>query len=98
MYRSRAFSPALLFDNISGVLEVVQIAVTAVIGIFGVSSALEGYVMTKTPIWQRVLLAAGGLSLIYPSLMTDVIGLGVIAVMLALQVIMRNHNKHAMAV
>ncbi len=92
-----AFSPALLFDNISGVLQVVEIAVTAVIGIFGVSSALEGYIMTKTPIWQRVLLAAGGLSLIYPSLMTDLIGLGVIAVMLVLQVIMRNHERHVAA-
>ena len=44
-----AFSPALLFDNISGVLEVVQIALTAIIGIFGVSSGLEGFILTKTP-------------------------------------------------
>ena len=92
-----AFSPALLFDNISGVLEVVQIALTAIIGIFGVSSGLEGFILTKTPIWQRVLLIAGGLSLIYPGLLTDVIGIGVIALMLVVQVLLRRSERHAMA-
>ena len=92
-----AFSPALLFDNISGVLEVVQIVLTAIIGIFGVSAGLEGFVFTKTPIWQRVLLIAGGLSLIYPGLLTDVIGIGVIALMLVVQVLMRNKQNHAIA-
>ena len=92
-----AFSPALLFDNISGVLEVVQIVLTAIIGIFGVSAGLEGYVFTKTPIWQRVLLIAGGLSLIYPGALTDIIGIGVIALMLVVQVLMRNKQNHAIA-
>ena len=92
-----AFSPALLFDNISGVLEVVQIVFTAIIGIFGVSAGLEGFVFTKTPIWQRVLLIAGGLSLIYPGALTDVIGIGVIALMLVVQVLLRNKQKHAVA-
>ena len=92
-----AFSPALLFDNISGVLEVVQIALTAIIGIFGVSAGLEGYIFTKAPIWQRVLLIAGGLSLIYPGALTDIIGIGVIALMLVVQVLLRNKERHAMA-
>ena len=92
-----AFSPALLFENISGVLEVVQIVLTAIIGIFGVSAGLEGFVFTKTPIWQRVLLIAGGLSLIYPGALTDVIGIGVIALMLVVQVLLRNRQKAAVA-
>ncbi len=92
-----AFSPALLFDNISGALEVVQIVLTAIVGIFGVSAGLEGFVLTKTPLWQRVLLIAGGLSLIYPGLLTDVIGIGVIALMLVVQVLLRNRQKHAVA-
>ena len=92
-----AFSPALLFENISGVLEVVQIVLTAIIGIFGVSAGLEGYVFTKTPIWQRVLLIAGGLSLIYPGALTDIIGIGAIALMLVVQVLMRNRQKAAVA-
>ena len=92
-----AFSPALLFDNISGVLEVVQIVLTAIIGIFGVSAGLEGFILTKTPLWQRLLLIAGGLSLIYPGLLTDVIGIGVIALMLVVQVLLHNRERHAMA-
>ena len=92
-----AFSPALLFDNIAGWWEVLQIALTAIVGIFGVSAGLEGYVLAKAPIWQRVLLIAGGLSLIYPGWVTDVIGIGVIAVMLFVQILLRNRERHAMA-
>ena len=92
-----AFSPALLFDNISGVLEVVQIVLTAIVGIFGVSAGLEGFILTKTPLWQRVLLIAGGLSLIYPGVLTDIIGIGVIALMLVVQVLLRNRQRHAVA-
>ena len=78
-------------------LEVVQIVLTAIIGIFGVSAGLEGYVFAKAPIWQRVLLIAGGLSLIYPGLLTDVIGIGVIALMLVVQMLLRNRQRAAVA-
>ena len=44
-----------------------------------------------------MLLIAGGLSLIYPGLLTDVIGIGVIALMLFVQVLLRNKERHAMA-
>ena len=92
-----AFSPSLLFENIAGWWEVAQIALTAIIGIFGVSAALEGHIFTRVPLWQRILLAGGGLSLIYPGLLTDVIGLGVIALVIVIQILMRNRERHMAA-
>ena len=90
-----AFSPALLFDGAPGVLSVLQIAVTAMVGIFGVSSALEGYIFREMPWWQRIVSAAGGLALIYPGLVTDLAGLGAIVVVLLLQLAGRRHAHAA---
>ena len=90
-----AFSPALLFDGAPGVLTVLQIALTAMVGIFGVSSALEGYIFKDMPWWQRIVSAVGGLALIYPGLVTDVVGLGLIAVVLLFQFAGRRHRQTA---
>ena len=83
-----ALNPAMLFID-TNALEVVQICITSVVGIFGVSAALEGYFLHHMPAWQRVLSAVGGLLLIYPGLVTDLIGLGLVGSVLALQYLTR---------
>ena len=82
------FSPAMLLID-TGVAEVAVIAVTSLIGIFGVAASLEGYLFTNMGIVDRILLAAGGLLMIYPGSTTDIIGLGVIAAGIALQLAKR---------
>ncbi len=72
------FNPALLLID-TGAAEVVLIAITSFVGIFGVSSALGGYLMGQMNPLVRILLLAGGLALIIPGLLTDVIGLAMIA-------------------
>lgn len=79
-----ALNPAMLFlDTTAG--EVVLICITSLIGIYGVSAALEGYFLTRMPWYQRVLTAVGGLLLIYPGIVTDTIGLALVAAVAALQ-------------
>lgn len=81
-----ALNPAMLFlDTTAG--EVVLICITSLIGIFGVSAALEGYFLTGMPWYQRVLTAVGGLLLIYPGIVTDTIGLALVATVAAIQVV-----------
>lgn len=83
-----ALNPAMLFiDTTAG--EVILICITSFIGIFGVSAALEGYFLHHMPWYERLLSVAGGLMLIYPGLLTDTIGLCLVAVVLVLQVISR---------
>ena len=88
-----AMNPSMLMMD-QGVLAAVQVIITSFLGIFGVSSALEGYIMTRAPWWQRILLAAGGLSLIDPSLTTDLVGLAVIAFVIVVQIITRKKGKN----
>lgn len=54
---------------------VVQIFITSFIGIFGVSAALEGYLGAHMNPVIRVIMAAGGILLIDPSLITDIVGI-----------------------
>ena len=81
-----ALNPAMLFiDTTAG--EVVLICITSLVGIFGVSSALEGYLLHDMPWYQRILSLVGGLLLIYPGLATDVIGLVLVGTTITLQFI-----------
>ncbi len=81
-----ALNPAMLFvDTTAG--EVVLICITSLVGIFGVSSALEGYLFHDMPWYQRILSLVGGLLLIYPGLATDVIGLVLVGTTVTLQFI-----------
>ncbi len=73
------YSPSLLIIDTT-FAEVLQISITSLIGIFGVASALEGYLRGHMNAVQRVMFAAGGLLLIYPGLATDLTGLALICV------------------
>ena len=81
----------LLMDQ--GVLAAIQVIITSCLGIFGIAAALEGYVVARAPWWQRILLAAGGLCLIDPSLMTDIVGVAAIVIVVVLQIVMRKRSK-----
>ena len=79
-----ALNPAMLFIN-TNVGEVILICVTSVIGMFGVSSALEGYFIHNMRWYERVAAAIGGLLLIYPGIVTDIIGLGLVGTVVLMQ-------------
>ena len=85
----------LLIDT--GVGEVILIAITSIIGIFGVSSALEGYLLRDMPWYQRILSLAGGLLLIYPGIVTDLIGLALVTIVVILQIISRQRTPRVAA-
>ena len=81
-----ALNPAMLFVD-TNAFEVITICVTSFIGICAISAALEGWLLTHMNWPQRIMSAIGGLLLIYPGLVTDSIGLGLVAIVVILQVI-----------
>ena len=83
-----ALNPAMLFVETTA-FEVITICITSFVGICAISAALEGYLLHHMNWPQRILSAAGGLLLIYPGLITDSIGLGLVAVVVAMQIIGR---------
>ncbi|MBQ1326679.1 MAG: TRAP transporter permease [Eubacterium sp.] len=92
------YNPAMLLieTETSGpvtVLMIIQIVITSVIGIFGLSAALEGYCFSKMNMVVRFAIAAGGLLLIHPALTTDIIGLLIVVLLLFFQFIMGKKEK-----
>ena len=88
-----ALNPTMLFVGVENVWQVVLIIISSLIGIFGVSSALEGFVITKMNPIERVMSAAGGLLLIDPNPITDVIGIALVAGAIVWQVLKRRKEK-----
>jgi TRAP transporter 4TM/12TM fusion protein len=73
-----AYNPAMLLIDTTP-LAVVQIIITSVLGVFGLAAALEGYCFTHMNAFIRLVLAVGGLMLIHPALMTDLVGAALLA-------------------
>ncbi len=86
-----ALNPAMLFID-TNALEVIQIIITAVIGLFGVTMGLEGFFKVSVPWPVRILSCLGGLALIYPELLTDIIGILVIVAVIVFQTIRSKKN------
>jgi len=81
-----ALNPAMLFVDTT-VWEVIQICITSLVGIFGVSSALQGWLLHRMRWFERIGCLAGGLLLIYPGLITDLVGLGLVVIGLGFQLL-----------
>ena len=86
-----ALNPAMLFvDTTAG--EVILICITSFIGMFGVASGLEGFMFRQASWWERLLSVAGGLLLIYPGLVTDIVGLALVGIVVVIQFLEKRHD------
>jgi len=79
-----AMNPSMLLMN-EGPLQAVLVIVTSFIGIFAIAAALNGYIFRKLTLIEKLLLIAGGITLLIPGVITDVIGIGLVALVLVLQ-------------
>ena len=77
-------NPAMLLIDTT-VLQVVEIIITSLLGIFGLAAALNGHLFCRIPAPVRFLFAAGGIMMIDPNLMTDLMGLVILLICVAVQ-------------
>lgn len=98
------YNSKMLMINASA-LSVVMIIITAILGMFGISVALEGYVFNNTGFFynsrkgkatiiafdavERLLFAIAGLLCVIPETKTDIIGVSLLAVLIAYQLILK---------
>ncbi|WP_300754235.1 TRAP transporter permease [uncultured Brachyspira sp.] len=86
------FNPDILMINTT-IADIIPILITSLIGMFGVSAGLEGYVFRKCKPYERILFIIAGLLSIYPEFYTDIIGIGVIAILVIIQIITKRKNQ-----
>ena len=98
------YNSKMLMINASA-LSVVMIIITAILGMFGISVALEGYGFNNTGFFynsrkgkatiiafdavERLLFAIAGLLCVIPEAKTDIIGVSLLAVLIAYQLILK---------
>jgi TRAP transporter 4TM/12TM fusion protein len=69
-----AINPTLLMMD-QGVLAAVEVIFTSLLGIFGIALGTEGFIYRKIPAPLRLVAVVGGLTLLYPGLPSDLLGL-----------------------
>ena len=69
-----AMNPAMLLIDATA-FEVVQIVLTSFIGMMGVCMGMMGYMASNLNMVLRLVAIAGGLAMIVPGSLTDIIGL-----------------------
>ena len=85
-------SPQMLLIN-TDVISVVQIVITSTIGMFAIAGGLEGYMKKPLVWWQRILSIIGGLMMIDPGLMTDLIGIAIIGIVVVEQYVLKDKSQ-----
>ena len=71
-------NPAMLLIDTTA-LQIVQIVITSIIGMVGISTAMEGYLFTHANKIERIVFLIGGLLLIDPGAYSDITGLVIVA-------------------
>src|SRR5690625_3925039 len=59
--------------------------ITALLGMVGVSSAMIGFYIRHSKIWERLLLFFGGLFLIMPEMITNIVGIAILGIVWFIQ-------------
>ncbi|MCL2060060.1 MAG: TRAP transporter permease [Oscillospiraceae bacterium] len=77
-------NPAMLMID-THFLTVLQSLITALLGMYSLSGGLTGFVQDRCKWYERALLIAGGLGMIYPETVSDITGLAVLVLVFIMQ-------------
>jgi TRAP transporter 4TM/12TM fusion protein len=69
------YSPSLLLLGNASWLYTIRVVAGALLGMLGLGAGMEAWLITNTRGVERLLLLIGGLSLIHPSVTTDIVGI-----------------------
>ncbi len=87
-------NPAMLMIDLK-LLPGIQMVITSMVGIIGVSSGVMGYLVHKALWWERIALILGGILLVDPGFVTDLIGIALMASAVVSQVLRKKAAKAA---
>ena len=88
------YNPGLLMIGATPA-EIAFYVVTAAVGIMALSVANVGYWIRPLHIWERLPLIGAAIALIFPGLVTDLIGLGIMLIVYILQKLMPERAAEA---
>lgn len=89
-------NPQMLLFNVTAVKFILML-ITSLIGIIAVASAVNGWLFTNVTWYERIIGFAGGLALIDPGAVTDVVGIGLAVLLVMSQLARRKKARQAAA-
>lgn len=87
-----ALNPSLLLVEVESAPKLIMIMLTSIIGMMGLATGMTGFIYAKVPWWMRLMLILGGVMLIVPSPVSDIIGLILVGVPFLLQFLQKKKN------
>jgi TRAP transporter 4TM/12TM fusion protein len=82
------YNPQLLLQGVT-FFEFLHLLVSAMVGIVALAGGMMNYLLTRNTFPERILLMAGGIGMIYPGLLTDLLGFAALLLVILLQVLRR---------
>jgi TRAP-type uncharacterized transport system fused permease subunit len=90
-----AYHPGLLM--LGSVSSIIGTFIFALISVLAAASALGGYLFRPLNIWWRAVLGIGSLMIIYPAVLTTIIGIIIIAVPVLYQLVLARRLRLSQA-
>ena len=89
-------SPALLIGYYdSSFLEILLIVISSLIGMASLAVGIQGYMLKRVGVIGRLLAVVAGLLMLYPGIGSDIIGAGIVALLIVLQARAVKKDKEA---
>ncbi len=83
--------PAMVLEGTAA--EIVLVVITGTMGVIALSASVQNWLLTSCAKWERIVLLAASITLIKPGWLTDVIGLGLLGVVVVIQFARRRKVK-----
>lgn len=77
------YTPALMLQG--DTITIILATITSMIGLTSFAGFIQGYLISTTPVWQRVMLLVSALTLVDQGLVTDIVGISLLALVLFFQ-------------
>ncbi|MET3575691.1 TRAP transporter permease [Bhargavaea ullalensis] len=86
------YNPAMLMMDAS-ILEIVWVTATALAGMIAIGAGFVGYWYRKLNWMERIGALAAGIMLIFPENMTDIFGIALFVILIAIQIMTKNRGS-----
>jgi TRAP-type uncharacterized transport system fused permease subunit len=64
---------------------IAEVTITAAVGIVALAGSFQGWLLKRTPLYERLMLGVAGFLLVYPNVLCDVVGFVLVAMVLTSQ-------------
>lgn len=88
------YQPMLIMQDIQA-LPLVEAIITSVLGVIAISAGTQRYFLRKMGVLECILMLGGGLCMLIPEFITDIIGLVLFAIVIAIQLKKRKNQPKA---